>query len=65
MKKIAEGRYIYKGVEVERFGGTGIYIAKVYVNDKALPMTICGATQSAFKKIFNEQVKLYGGLKIK
>ena len=65
MKKIAEGRYIYKGVEVERFGGTGIYIAKVYVNDKELHLTICGATQSAFKKIFNEQVKLYGGLKIK
>ena len=65
MKKIAEGRYIYKGVEVERFGGTGIYIAKVYVNDKELPLTICGVTQSAFKKIFNEQVKLYGGLKIK
>ena len=65
MKKIAEGRYIYKGVEVERFGGTGIYIAKVYVNDMTLPLTICSATQSAFKKIFNEQVKLYGGLKIK
>ena len=65
MKKIAEGRYIYKGVGVERFGGTGIYIAKVYVNDKELALTICGATQSAFKKIFNEQVKLYGGLKIK
>lgn len=65
MKKIAEGRYIYKGVEVERFCGTGIYIAKVYVNDMTLPLTICGKTQSAFKKIFNEQVKLYGGLKIK
>ena len=65
MKKIDEGRYIYKGVEVERFCGTGIYIAKVYVNDKALPLTICGATQSAFKKLFNEQIKLYGGLKIK
>ena len=65
MRKIAQGKYIYKGVEVERFGGTGIYIAKVYVNDKESHITICAKTQAKFKNLFNEQVALYGGLKIK
>ena len=63
MKKIAEGVYTYKGVRVERYCGNGAYFANVYVNDYELPITVSGITQSAFKKVFNEVIKEYGGLK--
>lgn len=63
MKKLFDGVYTYKGVTVERLGGTGMYISYVYVKDLKLPIKICGATQASFKRIFNEKVAEYGGLK--
>lgn len=62
MKKLDEGIYLYKGVKVYKLSN-GNYTADILVNDYKLPITIIGATQAAFKKIFNNKVKDNGGLK--
>lgn len=63
MKRIDYNLYMYKGVKVEYNSIKEWYIAKVYVNDLKLPLTINGSTQSSFKRIFNEQIEKYGGLR--
>lgn len=62
MKKIEEGLYLYKGIEVHKLSN-GNYEAKFEVNDCPLPLKVIGATQASFKKIFNNIVKNNGGLK--
>ena len=54
---------MYKGIEVKYDLIKDLYVAEIHVNDWKLPLTIMGATQSAFKRIFNDTVKTYGGLK--
>ena len=61
MKKINEGLYEYKKIRVT-LDLNGNYVAKVYVKDLILPMTICGATQKSFKDNFNRLVFEHGGI---
>lgn len=63
MKKIDYNLYMYKGIEVKYDLIKDLYVAEIHVNDWKLPLTIMGTTQFAFKRIFNDTVKTYGGLK--
>lgn len=62
MKKLSPELYLYKGIEVHKLSN-GNYEAIFYVNDLRLPLTVIGATQASFKKIFDTTVKNNGGLK--
>ena len=61
MKKINEGLYEYKKIRVT-LDLNGNYVAKVYVKDLTLPITIVGATQKNFKDNFNRLVFEHGGI---
>ena len=62
MKKINDGLYMYKGYSVIK-DMEGNYVAQIFVNDYVGSCEIKGATQKAFKDIFNNFIKYNGGLK--
>ena len=53
---------MYKGYSVIK-DMEGNYVAQIFVNDYVGSCEIKGATQKAFKDIFNEFIKDNGGLK--
>jgi Zn-dependent alcohol dehydrogenase len=61
MKKIEEGLYEYKGVEVKKLSN-GNYVARFYVNSICGQCRVCGSTQANFMKMFNNFVKQNKGL---
>ena len=62
MRKISEGLYEYKGVEV-KVNNKGCYVAMFNVNSVVGKCKVVGTTQSSFMRLFNQFVKNNGGLK--
>lgn len=62
MKKIEEGLYEYKGVQVKKTN-SGNYVARFYVNSIGGQCRVVGSTQANFKKIFNDFIKQHNGLR--
>ena len=61
MKKLQEGLYEYKGVEVVKLSN-GNYVARFYVNSVCGQCRVVGSTQANFMKMFNNFVKQNKGL---
>lgn len=62
MRKISEGLYEYKGIEV-KVNHNGCYVAMFNVNSTVGKCKVVGTTQSSFIRLFNQFVKNNGGLK--
>ena len=61
MKKIAEDLYEYKGVVVKILS-SGNYVARFYVWSTGGICKVTGATQSNFKRMFNQFTRTNGGV---
>ncbi len=61
MRKINEGLYMYKGIEVVKLSN-GNYVARFYVNSVCGQCRVVGSTQANFMKMFNNFVKQNQGL---
>ena len=61
MKKLQEGLYEYKGVEVVKLSN-GNYVARFYVNSVCGQCRVVGSTQANFMKMFNNFVRQNKGL---
>ena len=62
MRKINEGLYEYKGIEV-KVNHNGCYVAMFNVNSTVGKCKVVGTTQSSFMRLFNQFVKNNGGLR--